>query len=267
MGKTRDDAIEMPSMGRKHVEIDDLLKQFNDIKAEFLSLQNKIQRDNRLQTEHSDLLQDRKNDVSHYYVYQVMSNFSYLYLNYEDLKRKLTHYLSEAEIKEIEDSVINVAHDERAFDNLMFFPQYQAVHTAAVAQHAEALNQAKFFNNQDVWIKSSNYSERVKTYRTWYLYTGLLSIIGIGLPFLLGGLVTHIIDKIAVKLSNGSCEKNIRLIDRQIEANTNPKLSELQAKVNIDTESVLRQGFFSLAKQRFAREMREVHSNHLKLAN
>ncbi len=267
MSETRDDAIEMRSIHGVHLDVEDILKKLSDIQIEFISLQNKIQFNLRLQQEHRDVLQGRKHDVSNDYVYQVMSNFSYLYLSYEDIKRKLTHYLSAAEIKEIEDSVINAAEDDRAFANLMFFPQYQAMHTASVSQHAQALNQAKYYNDQDVWIKNTNYSERVKTYRTWYLYTGLLSIIGIGIPFLLGGLVTHIIDKLSVALSSASLRKNNQQIDRQIEANTNPKLSALEAKVNIDTESVLRQGFFSLAKQRFTREIREVDSNHNKLAN
>jgi hypothetical protein len=267
MSKSRDEAIELPSLGQPYLAIEDLLKRLNDIKAEFLTLQNKIKHNARLQSEHNDFLNNRINQVSSEYIYQVMSNFSFLYLNYEDIKRKLTQFIPADEIKAIEDSVAHAAQDNNAFANLMFFPQYQDLHSDAVRKHADELSNARSFNAQDIWINSVNYSERVKSYRTWYFYTGLLSIVGIGIPLLLGGVVAHIIDKISVKLANQAREKAISSIDRQLDASVNPGLADLQAKVNIDTESVLRQGFFALAKQRYERVIREVDSNHNKLAS
>src|SRR3990167_9387550 len=176
MGSPQTEAVELSTLVKNHTDFEELVKKLNDIKSEYLSLQNLIKQNIRLQAEHHDLLQDRANEISNYYSYQVMTKFSYLHLSYEDLKRKLTHYLSAEEIKDIEDSVIHASRDEDAFANLLFFPEFQAEHETAISQHAQVLHQAKHFNNQDIWIDNVNYAERAKSYRTWYVYTGLLSI-------------------------------------------------------------------------------------------
>jgi hypothetical protein len=105
----------------------------------------------------------------------------------------------------------------------------------------------------------SQYNYRWNNFYTeWHFITGVLSLAGLGIPFFIGGIIANIVDAIIVKVRVSSLNASINRSNAELKNNIHPDLQIMHKRINSDPDMLMHQGFFSLAKSRHQRCMKEL---------
>ncbi len=102
---------------------------------------------------------------------------------------------------------------------------------------------------------------RREKYIEWHKFTGAISIVMVGLPFLIGGAIVHAIDKLITSLRLCLLKAQNREIDQKIENHYNPEEKQMKERIKGNSLTSLRQGFFTAAKARYRKPVAELEKN------
>jgi hypothetical protein len=186
---------------------------------------------------------------------QIVNEFAFLAVTYEGLKAKLPQEIRR-EVSEIEDTTLAAASiSKKEFDSLIFYPAFQSKHMQYAMDHARRYHdeeEAIFVSQQSIFRQ---HKETQTRFNNFYKVSGLLSIVGIGLPFLLIGSIANLIDRLKYSLQMKKLHNEMLDVTHKKDTNQHPQIAQLHTQIENNAEARLRQGFFKVGKAQISLEL------------
>jgi len=253
----------------KPITLQDTIRDLNRLKTDFMRLQFQLKNNRMLIREH-ELLKSESSKATPFFSAKVIHPFDILCQRYNEIKSQLDQFIPKEEIEQIETSVMNAAKiDDTTLHQLVFFPNYQKMHVKAAGEYKATLEEKiPAMREKRDGIKS-RYKERCSSevpdrldYKSWHAVAGGCMIIGVGIPFFIGGLMVHLIDCIITHIKIGCLNRTIAKAEHEISHQIHPGLNEFHKTIQHDPAMQLRQSFFSLSKTRHQTCMHELDELH-----
>lgn len=153
----------------------------------------------------------------------------------------LTRLVSPQEMQSIETSA-------QKTPDAKFFPFYQTFYASEAEAPKSALAHAANMHSFEKSVLENNYQGRKDFYKKWYTVTGILSLGVVGLPFFIGGIVAHTLDKIITSLRDVKIEHTWKKENKKYQTELNQAEASTQNLINPDRTARFKQGFFELSK-------------------
>lgn len=173
--------------------------------------------------------------------------------NYLFVRSKLIQMncLTKDDITEMEAYVLSAANEsESALAQLRFFPAFQQTHLTAATRHKQMLFQRRIELCDEINKVRHQYEETSLFYKKLHRRATMLSLIAIGLPVLIGGLMAHLITKIMTQVKLKELHKHRQEMLKQIKSDDHPGLDYLHDEIRMNEYLLIKQGFFMVLKER-----------------
>lgn len=247
------------------VELDDfnarIIRQMAEVKERFAVLQTRLNQKKyfieyeqhrwTLQAQEHGSLPVAELDISAGFSKDIMIPFVEANSRYLGLKQELIMQkcLTRDEVAEIESEVLaSAGKSEEDLSKMLFFPAFQKKHLVAADDHKQLLLQRQESLNFDIHLIRSEYTQKSRFYKKLHFGASVLSLVGIGLPILLGGLMAHLITKLSARAKIASINRRKNENNHHIANNIHPALDALHDEIRQNESHLLKQSFFTAAK-------------------
>jgi len=255
------------------VEIEKRLHALERVRDDFLAIQRKIEKDVIYRRECDLMLEalraNKAFTASPVFEENILNKFTTACNTYARIKESLPPYISAEELTDIENSVSG-SEAKKDTAKLLYFPTMQQVHDRGINDYKNEHTPLLQANDSKAFEIKANYLQRREFYMSWYVYTGAACVVfGAGLPFLIGGAITHAIDKMITSLRLSLLEARNREINQKIAGHYNPEAKQINERIKGSSLTSLRQGFFAASKERYRKpvaELEKVTSSNCKSA-
>ena len=225
-----------------------LLQELENLRIKFMKLDEKMQQDH-LKKE-LELYVAGKIVRPSYVLQAEMDHLIELNKKYEEIRERLikNKSLSSDDICEIEQQCLAVQTKKGDLKALQYFPNFQKLYEGKLEEERKYLsaeNNKLMLEQSDI---NKSYHHRHKEAGGWYAGLAVLSVIGVGIPFLMGTLIWHLADKIRTSLKVKARAEKINANSAILESKKSSNTDQLEEAIKGNTKATRAQFFFFTKK-------------------